>query len=391
MTSPLRLLAPVALSCLVVTVAAARQGIVVTLNPTSIQVGQTSQATATGATGVTWTSLSPGIATVNSTSGLVTGVSVGSAVIRAKKGNKTGQATITVTAADPPGNCGEDDSHWHPSVYNGCSTGHEHGDAPPLWVETSGQMPHFNHAGGTPNENVLKHTSFKGFNFMHATNGTELYVIAHNDVHPNGQQTRFHSVQIWARDSQGGVSYVQKWMDFGVSNNTGSQISPNEQCAPFIRPVIAVNFPDCGGLVLENWYENSTHILGWDVGLNTSAIYHGGPQVGTYSSGNLADSATWIPTNNPVFNLNRRIEVTFIRSRFDQNGGPSNVVFYATQFGQIVSGPTDPVCGSSFTVGTRTYTTACLPTYVASTLPHFGFPGNSYENTWSCPNCQLPN
>jgi len=48
---------------------------------------------------VTWLSSSPSIATVNATTGVVTGVAPGQAVIMAKAGLKQGTATVTVTAA----------------------------------------------------------------------------------------------------------------------------------------------------------------------------------------------------------------------------------------------------------------------------------------------------
>lgn len=372
----------------------ARQSLTVSPSSATIDVGQTVQLTVTGANGApTFTSSAPGIASVNAT-GLVTGGSAGTAVITAKKGKKTGTSTITVNAVDPPDppdDCGEDSSHWHPSVVNGCQTGHEHGDAPPLWVEQSGQMPHFNHAGGTPNENVLKHTSFKGFNFTHP-NGVEVYVTAHNDTHPNGQQTRFHSVQVWARDPDGGVSYWAQWMDFGENDQTGSSIRPAETCGYFNRPVIAVNFPQCQ-LVMENWYARPIHAWGWDLGINTQPSYFGGPEVGTYSSGQLGDAATWLPTG--LLNNSRRIELAFYRSRavdsLQANGLDIGQTFYGTQFGQLVSGPSDPICGSPVTIGGRTYTTVCLQQHIAVTMRDFSFPGNDYANTWACPGCRLPN
>lgn len=76
-------------------------------NPT-IQVGQTTTATAAGrdqfgaqiATGaITWTSSSPQIATISS-SGAVLGVSAGQSTITAAAGGLSAPATLTVTAAD---------------------------------------------------------------------------------------------------------------------------------------------------------------------------------------------------------------------------------------------------------------------------------------------------
>ena len=85
------------------------QGIVVTAPSTSVAVAATRQLTATQVSypqgTVTWTSLTPARATVNA-SGLVTGVSAGTVVIRATttrtiKGitqTRTGSITLTVTA-----------------------------------------------------------------------------------------------------------------------------------------------------------------------------------------------------------------------------------------------------------------------------------------------------
>ncbi|WP_221179026.1 Ig-like domain-containing protein, partial [Pseudomonas chlororaphis] len=73
--------------------------------PASIAVAATRQMAATVAPAgasqaVTWSSGTPGVATVNS-AGLVTGVSAGTSVITATSvadGTKAGTATITITA-----------------------------------------------------------------------------------------------------------------------------------------------------------------------------------------------------------------------------------------------------------------------------------------------------
>ena len=81
----------------------------VSLLPTSIQVGETSQATATVLPAnttdksVTWTSENTAVATVNA-SGVITGVAPGTAIIRARcvaDNTVTATATITVTAVPP--------------------------------------------------------------------------------------------------------------------------------------------------------------------------------------------------------------------------------------------------------------------------------------------------
>jgi hypothetical protein len=89
------------------TASATVKSITVALTSTSIVSATTSQATATlkdslgqvltGRT-VTWMSASPTVATVNATTGAVTGVNPGTSVISATSGSVTGSATITVTA-----------------------------------------------------------------------------------------------------------------------------------------------------------------------------------------------------------------------------------------------------------------------------------------------------
>jgi len=83
--------------------------ITVSLSPTSITTGQTSTATASGLdqinsgigiAGVAWTTGNVAIATVDATTGVITGRAGGTTTVVASSGGKTAQATITVTA--PP-------------------------------------------------------------------------------------------------------------------------------------------------------------------------------------------------------------------------------------------------------------------------------------------------
>ena len=60
----------------------------------------------------------------------------------------------------------------------------------------------FTHAANTPNENVHKHTGFKGFSAR--LNNIDVYVVMHLDSNPNGHTSRFHSYQMWTRDAEGG-------------------------------------------------------------------------------------------------------------------------------------------------------------------------------------------
>ncbi len=83
----------------------------VALNPTSINVGAGSHATATlrdannnviAGSAVSWSSSDTTIAAVNAYTGLVTGVGAGSASITATAAGKAGAATITIGGPPPP-------------------------------------------------------------------------------------------------------------------------------------------------------------------------------------------------------------------------------------------------------------------------------------------------
>lgn len=285
----------------------------------------------------------------------------------------------------PTGKCGEDTLHWHPAVVNGCATGHDHGDAPPAWVNGSRWMPMFQHAGNTPNENVLKHTSFKGFTLRNGS--TDIYIIAHLDSHPQGQQTRFHSYQAWARDGSGAVSHWDLWLDFGQGDNALPNIRPVDSCGTTqsIRPIIQVNYPECP-LVLENWYSRAgTPLWGWDFGFNLKSQYYNGPKQGQSSPADLNRISEWLPTGQ--INDIRRIEYSWYASRSNQRG-----TFYSTQWGNIVSGPNDPQCGTTRTVGGKAYTVLCIEEYIAPSFnTDIKFPGNAEQTQYDIPGVILPN
>lgn len=298
----------------------------------------------------------------------------------------TATATATPTPAPQAGRCGEDFWHWHAPTIGGCATGHEHGDAPPAWVVASRWMPMFEHPGNTPSENALKHTSFKGF--VLRDDGVDLYVIVHLDTNPNGHTSRFHSYQAWARDASGAVSYWDLWADFGVGNNTEGQVRPGDNCpggSGGVRPIITVNYQSCPGLSFETWYSRAgAAAWGWDFGFSISPNYYGGPSPGVRTNGDLANSANWLPTGQ--LNTNRRMEAAWYADRSNQRGD-----FWATQFGEVVSGPGDARCGQPRTFGARTYTTLCLAQYIAPSLGSVQFPGNAIQRQQPGTGVENPN
>ena len=261
------------------------------------------------------------------------------------------------------------DMHWHAPSAHGDRPAHEHGDAPPQWLLDAGYDPHFTHDAGTPGENMpyWKHTAFKGWAGKFS-DGQDWYGIFHLDFNPAGHVSRFHSYQLWVRDSAGAVSHMHGWLDFGTGLNTGPQLVVTCGVDSGIRPIMLVNQPGCP-VRFENWYANASN-PGPDVGFNINPNY--------FAGGDINDPATWTATGG-VRNLTRRIEFAYYGN---WDGQDRRGEFWTTQFGNVISGPNDPVCGTSVAIGAKSYTFICIKQYIAPTLQAIQFPGNSVQRTF---------
>ena len=268
-----------------------------------------------------------------------------------------------VTATPPPHD--HMDSHWHAPGAHGDRPAHEHGDAPPQWLLDAGYTPSFDHAGGTPGENhpYWKHTAFKGWSGRFANQ--DWYGVFHLDFNPGGHVSRFHSYQLWIRDASGAVSHFNGWLDFGQGNNTGPNLVLQCEGDDNVRPIISPPSLDCP-VSFESWYARAGQ-AGWmpDFGFNINPNY--------YAGGDPSDPSTWVSTGY-VRNLTRRIEFAWYAVRSTPRGE-----FWATQFGDVVSGPNAPACSGTRTYGTRVYDVVCLRQYIAPTLRGIGFPGNAVQ------------
>ena len=306
-------------------------------------------------------------------------------------------STPVPTATMPPMDH-SDALYWHaPGAHlvNGVqATAHEHGDAPPQWVldynrisgigEAGTGRPAFEHVAGTPNENGhdgglwWKHTAFKGWAGRFGT--VDWYLIQHQDINPSGHPSRFHSYQIWLRDATGAVSHVSGWQDFGIDNNTAPQVVETCGQDSGIRPIMKVNAAGCpvNSITFENWYSQAGYGP-IDFGLNVNPNYRAG--------GDPLNWTTWSAIGG-VRNLTRRIEFAY----YDSANSPYQGTYWSDQFGVPMSGAGDARCNTLITVGSRTYTRACIKQYIAPSLPAIVFPNNAIQRTFPGAGIvQLPN
>lgn len=294
----------------------------------------------------------------------------------------TPEPTVQPTAtAQPPMN--EVDLFWHaPGIAHGDRPAHEHGDAPPQWLLDAGIRPTFNHVGGTPGENhaFYKHTAFKGWTGQF--NGQEWYGVFHLDFNPAGHTSRFHSYQLWVRDATGAISAISGWLDFGVGNSTLPQVVLQCGGDDSTRPIMNPPVQGCP-ISFESWYARAGGSGDWapDFGFNINPNF--------YAGGDPLNPATWTNTGY-VRNLERRIEFAWYLGGSGIRPAPRGE-FYATQWGDIVSGPTDPICGTQRAIGERTYTVACLRQFIAPSLQPMTFPGNATQRQFPGNGVVLPN
>jgi hypothetical protein len=179
----------------------------------------------------------------------------------------------------PPGTgvCGESLVEWHPAVISGCQTGHEHGDAPPAWA-TAFSQARFGHGviyGGdeasSAAENAMKHQAFKG---IRATSnaGGQVYLRYHAASNPMDRMARYHSYELYYRDTAGNVSFWQGWYDTGGRCPRRSTPLECEDYRPIILVTDETSFDQ--GIQFEQWYAHPVSDAGrwaWDIGIGIGA------------------------------------------------------------------------------------------------------------------------
>ena len=299
-------------------------------------------------------------------------------------------APTAVTAShasehDDLGICGESMESWHPSVIDGCATGHEHGDAPPDWIAQAGYTPTFHGDFNTsPTEHTRKHAGMKGFLTRFAD--VDIYFRVHASSNVLDRSARYHSYEVWARDPSGGVSHWQGWYNSGdpIADRFPRRKGVETEKRPAILVVDQTSWEQ--GIKCEQWYA-ATASWSWDFGwtiCGINALYYPG-------EGKEQDQQFWrAPQGQAGVGTLRRLEAAW----YDNSNGRTHPVgqFWATQLGEIVAGPDDPRCSGETTKFGETYQNVCLEQYIAPTMRQVSYPSiNAEQRQFDSTGVRVPN
>jgi dipeptidyl aminopeptidase/acylaminoacyl peptidase len=223
------------------------------------------------------------------------------------------------------------------------------------------------HGNTSPAENTAKHAAMKGFlaEFQDYSGGTQqVYFRVHIATNVLDRMARYHSYEVFMRDSSGAVSHWQGWFNSGdPANDRFVYDSKND---PGRRPIVLVQDETTFPVVKnEHWYMRSTASWNWDFAWTVDATTYYFP-----TEAENTDMSTWKPTGR--LGTVRRFEPAWYGpdSKVAASrtwGIPKGSTFYATQFGEIVSGPGSARCSSTTTMYGTTYQNQCLPQFIATT------------------------
>jgi hypothetical protein len=218
----------------------------------------------------------------------------------------------------------------------------------------------------------------------------EFYVRVHANSNPLDRSARYHSYEAWARDPSGNVSHWQGWYNTGDPNDNATGRVPRSK-GDATRPVIEVVDPTAfnEGITCEQWYTipsdhwpDWTPIIDWNI-CSTTTLY----QVGENAT--ASDQSTWAAPPFQTFGNHRELELTW-----SNIAGTPRGKFWATQFGDVVSGPTDPQCSQSTMKYNVSYQILCLEQYIAPTMIEVSYetPGsNVRQKDFDVTGVHLPN
>lgn len=294
---------------------------------------------------------------------------------------------------------------WHASVEKDargkiiCVYGHEHGDAPPTWVTHAEHNVGFDPITGflantSALENSVKHAGMKAF----AANikGVEFYLRIHLLSNPMDRSTRYHSFELFAKDSSGGISHFQGWLDTGdpkvdripyQDKSLGKAGEDNGH-----RPVVwAATKHACE--VDHTWCQELWTTTSWSWGpdinwaINDPTTYFNPGE--TYDP----DPSHWQKTGK--LGINRSMSISIFRNlEVLKKRGQDKVLsgdLWATQFGEVVSGPNDAKCQAKTEKYGTLYQNVCLENFIAPSLPQVTRTGNTVTKEFASTGVSLPN
>ncbi len=314
--------------------------------------------------------------------------------------------TDSPSSAEKSPFCDDHDSlRWHPVAKKDsqgrviCVYGHEHGDPPPQWLTDAGYSVGFSdHSGFMANtsgmENSQKHPGMKGFSTV--IKGVDVYARIHLASNPLDRGSRFHSYELFLKDQSGNTSHFQGWLDSGDPNV--DRIAYRDSTAlnggkdPGNRPIVwAASRQAC--LVDQLWcaelWTMRTSPWGPDLiwGINDSTSYYHPQEELT------EDISKWDLSGK--LGVDRSLTVTIYRDpeKLKQRGVDKVPVgeVWATQFGDIVSGPDDPQCHQMIIKYGVNYPVICLKNYLAPTLPQITGAGNTSQKIFESTGVKVPN
>jgi hypothetical protein len=175
---------------------------------------------------------------------------------------------------------------------------------------------------------------------------------------------RYHSYEVFMRDAAGAVSHWQGWFNSGDPVN--DRVIYNAVNDPGTRPIVLAQDETTFPIVKnEHWYVRSTAPWNWDFAWTVDATTYYYPE-----ESKNTDISTWKPTGR--LGTVRRFEPAWYGpdSRIAPTRtkvAPKGRTFYATQFGEIVSGPNAARCSGTTTMYGVTYQNECLPQFIATT------------------------
>jgi hypothetical protein len=294
------------------------------------------------------------------------------------------------------------DAWWTATEPNGCQNKSERGDAPPTWVKdyevSRGRVMsmHGPNLTGAAEANQ-KYMVMKGYAFTvpvvrpRAVN-VDIYCVIHGGSVPFERAGKVHSWRCWFKEGDNGnISAIQGWYrapGFAFERIVGFDSTPNRNNFPIIFAPSRASAA-AGGGGCEQWYVGAP---GREPNIEFGITFCG--VVAFLKPNETAldyDVSKWDLSGSK--GTQRRLEISYYKvTRADNQ---KTGIYWATQAGVPVSGPTDPACKAFVTIAGSNYPAICLEQNVSPTLPEISFNStngrNAFDRTYPSTGVQAPN